>query len=41
MMIETIGAMTMSIPSEREIVLTREFEAPRKLVWDTSPGRST
>jgi len=34
MMIETIGAMTMSVPSEREIVLTRDFEAPRSLVFE-------
>jgi uncharacterized protein YndB with AHSA1/START domain len=34
MMIETIGAMTMSVPSDREIVLTRDFEAPRSLVWE-------
>lgn len=34
MMIETIGAMTMSVPSDREIVLTRDFDAPRSLVFD-------
>jgi uncharacterized protein YndB with AHSA1/START domain len=34
MMIETIGAMTMSVPSDREIVLTRDFEAPRSLVFE-------
>lgn len=33
MMIETIGAMTMTVPSDREIVLTRDFEAPRSLVF--------
>jgi uncharacterized protein YndB with AHSA1/START domain len=33
-MIETIGAMTMSVPSDREIVLTRDFEAPRSLVFE-------
>jgi len=35
MMTETIGAMTMTVPSDREIVLKREFEAPRSLVWET------
>jgi uncharacterized protein YndB with AHSA1/START domain len=35
MMTETIGALTMSIPSDREIVLTRAFEAPRDLVFET------
>ena len=34
MTIETIGAMTMSVPSDREIVLTREFAAPRSLVFE-------
>ena len=34
MMIETIGAMTMSVPSDREIVLARDFEAPRDLVFE-------
>ncbi len=34
MMIETIGAMTMSVPSDREIVLQREFDAPRSLVFE-------
>ena len=34
MMIETIGAMTMSVPSDREIVLTRDFDAPRTLVFE-------
>lgn len=34
MMIETIGAMTMSVPSDREIVLTRDFDAPRSLVFE-------
>ncbi len=34
MMIETIGAMTMSVPSDREIVLQRSFDAPRSLVFE-------
>jgi uncharacterized protein YndB with AHSA1/START domain len=34
MMIETIGAMTMSTPSDQEIVLTRDFDAPRSLVFE-------
>ena len=27
-------ALTLTTPSEREIVMTRVFEAPRRLVWD-------
>lgn len=34
MIIETIGAMSVSLPSDREIVLTRHFEAPRSLVFE-------
>ena len=34
MIIETIGAMSVSLPSDREIVLTRDFEAPRSLVFE-------
>ena len=29
-----VGAMTLSLPSDREIVLTREFDAPRELVFE-------
>jgi uncharacterized protein YndB with AHSA1/START domain len=34
-----IGATTFTTPSDREIVMTRVFNAPRKLVWEawTSP----
>jgi uncharacterized protein YndB with AHSA1/START domain len=28
------GALTITTPSERELVMTRVFEAPRALVWD-------
>ena len=31
---KNIGKMTLDTPSDREIVLTREFEAPRQLVFD-------
>lgn len=34
MITEQIGAMRMELPSEREIVLTREFDAPRSLVFE-------
>jgi uncharacterized protein YndB with AHSA1/START domain len=29
-----VGATTFATPSEREIVATRVFDAPRKLVWE-------
>ncbi|HEV8639322.1 MAG TPA: SRPBCC family protein [Chloroflexota bacterium] len=29
-----IGKMTLTLPSDREIVLTRTFDAPRRLVWE-------
>ena len=29
----TVGAMTLSLPSDREILMTRVFDAPRELVW--------
>ncbi len=29
-----VGAMTLSLPSDREIVLTRAFDAPRELVFE-------
>lgn len=31
---KNIGKMTLDTPGDREIVLTREFEAPRQLVFD-------
>jgi uncharacterized protein YndB with AHSA1/START domain len=31
---KTIGSLTVSTPSDREIVMTREFDAPRELVFD-------
>ena len=33
---DTRNDLTLSVttPSDREIVLTRTFNAPRKLVWD-------
>jgi uncharacterized protein YndB with AHSA1/START domain len=31
---KNIGKMTLDTPSDREIVLTREFDAPRQLVFD-------
>ncbi len=31
---KTMGALQVSTPSDREIVITREFNAPRQLVWD-------
>ena len=29
------NAMTMTTPADREIVITRQFNAPRQRVWDT------
>src|SRR5437879_13917904 len=29
------GALKVTTPTDREIVLTRVFDAPRRLVWDT------
>ena len=29
-----VGALTMTLPSDREIVMTREFDAPRELVFE-------
>lgn len=29
------NALTVTTPTDREIVITREFNAPRELVWDT------
>jgi len=34
MMVEHAGAMKVTLPSDREIVLTREFAAPRALVFE-------
>ena len=30
----TTGGLTVTTPSDREIVMTRTFDAPRRLVWD-------
>jgi len=30
------AAMTLTLPSDREIVLTRVFDAPRRLVFEAS-----
>jgi uncharacterized protein YndB with AHSA1/START domain len=29
-----VGATTFTMPSDREIVMTRAFDAPRRLVWE-------
>jgi uncharacterized protein YndB with AHSA1/START domain len=36
----TPGTLTVTTPSDREIVMTRAFDAPRKLVWEalTTPA---
>ena len=31
---KTYGKMQMTTPSDREIAMTREFDAPRALIWD-------
>jgi uncharacterized protein YndB with AHSA1/START domain len=31
---KTVGNLTITTPSDREIVMTRVFDAPKKLVWD-------
>ena len=31
---KNVGALTLTTPSDREIVLTREFDAPRELVFE-------
>ena len=31
---KTVGNLTITTPTDREIVMTRVFDAPRKLVWD-------
>jgi uncharacterized protein YndB with AHSA1/START domain len=33
-MMKAIGALTLSTPSERELKMEREFDAPRRLVYD-------
>ena len=33
-MIKTVGALEISTPSDREIVMTRSFNAPRAMVFD-------
>jgi len=37
---DRVGATTFTTPSDREVVATRVFDAPRSLVWDalTSPN---
>ncbi len=32
--IKTVGALNVALPSDREILITRHFKAPRTLVWD-------
>jgi hypothetical protein len=29
------NTLKVATPTDREIVITREFDAPRELVWDT------
>jgi uncharacterized protein YndB with AHSA1/START domain len=31
---DSVGATTITTPSDREVVMARTFEAPRTLVWD-------
>ncbi|HVZ30372.1 MAG TPA: SRPBCC family protein [Asticcacaulis sp.] len=31
---KTVGALSATLPSDREIRITRRFNAPRQLVWD-------
>ena len=31
---KTVGNLTITTPSDREIAMTRVFDAPKKLVWD-------
>jgi uncharacterized protein YndB with AHSA1/START domain/effector-binding domain-containing protein len=31
---KNVGALTITLPSDREIAMTRAFDAPRRLVWD-------
>jgi uncharacterized protein YndB with AHSA1/START domain len=32
--VNSVGETTITTPSDREVVMARTFEAPRKLVWD-------
>src|SRR5919206_1104689 len=38
--VNKVGSTTFTMPSDQEIVATRVFDAPRRLVWDahTSPA---
>jgi uncharacterized protein YndB with AHSA1/START domain len=29
-----VGSTTFTTPSDREVVMTRVFDAPRRLVWE-------
>jgi uncharacterized protein YndB with AHSA1/START domain len=31
---KTVGSLTITTPTDREIVMTRVFDAPRRLVWE-------
>jgi len=33
MIVKTVGKLNLAIPTDREIVMTREFDAPRELVF--------
>ena len=32
--------LVITLPSDREIQMTRDFDAPRALVWEMAPGVS-
>ena len=34
MIVKTVGKLNLAIPTDREIVMTREFDAPRELVFE-------
>lgn len=34
MIVKTVGRLNAALPSDREIRLTRTFDAPRQMVWD-------
>jgi len=40
MIVKTVGKLNVELPSDREIVMTREFNAPRELVFEalTTPA---
>lgn len=38
-MIRHLGKLTVTTPSDREIAMTREFNAPRHLVWEAYTNR--